>query len=195
MEIGCIVRIELFRQEVIDNRRQSLLGSISLAQPLSFRTLTWIVFVALAATLLFLALTPHSQTQNFSGQLVIEPKSSQLIANLSVPLRDLESLPAGMVVQLNYPNYPAAEFGIYSGVVSDEGQLQPIIVDGGDRASAGPTYQVPVTLDTQQVRAYNRSFELSEGLPVVAQITHSEQSLLTWLLNRSSNSSNSNNQG
>ena len=185
------MRSELFRQEVIDNRRQSLLGVIILAQPLSFRTLTWIVFAALAATLLFLALTPHSQTQSFSGQLVTEPKSKEYIARLSVPLRDLESLPVGTTVQLNYPNYPAAEFGAYTGMVSGEGQLQPISVGINGQASIGPTYQVPIALDNQQVSAYSRSFELSEGLPVVAQITHSEQSLLTWLLNRSTNSSNS----
>ncbi|MDM3872513.1 hypothetical protein QSV34_14265 [Porticoccus sp. W117] len=188
------MRSELFRTEVIENRRQSLLGDIILAQPLSFRTLTCVVFTVLAATLLFLALTPYSQTQSFTGQLVAESKSNRFIASLSVPLRDLNVLPVGATVQLSYSNYPSAEFGTYAGVVSGEGQLHTA-VDANVHGVVGPTYEVPITLEAQQVSAYDRSFELSEDLPVVAYITHSEQSLLTWLLNRSTNSSNSGGRG
>lgn len=59
------MRTELFRQEVITNRRQSLLGEIFLAQPFPFRVITLIIAVLFSLTLSFLWLTPTKPLKPF----------------------------------------------------------------------------------------------------------------------------------
>ena len=169
------MRTELFRQEVITSRRQSLLGEIFLVQPFSFRVITLIIAVLFSLTLLFLWLTPYQTTQTLSGQLVQGDKGLQ--AELSVPLKLLDQLPMGQSVQLAYLNYPADEFGYHAGSVSGEGHLQLL--------PQGPVYRVPVTLERVSMSAYNRELPLQPEMKLQASIAGPTQSLLGWLLNRS----------
>lgn len=61
---------DLFRKEVLEARRGSWLGSISLAQPVRLWVLTLAAAVAAAAVLLFLGLGTYTQRSTVPGQLV-----------------------------------------------------------------------------------------------------------------------------
>lgn len=169
------MRTGLFRQEVITSRQQNLLGDVFLAQPFSFRTITLIIAVLFFLTLLFLWLTPYQTSQTLSGQLI--ESDNGLHAELVVPLKLLDQLPVGQSVQLAYANYPASEFGHQIGKVSGEGRLELL--------PQGPIYQVPLTLEQLSVSAYGRELPLQSGMKVQASLAGSQQSLLSWLFNRS----------
>lgn len=60
----------LFRKEVLDAKRTSWLGSISLAQPLSLWVLTVFAAAAALAIILFLVLGSYTRRERVTGQLV-----------------------------------------------------------------------------------------------------------------------------
>ncbi len=60
----------LFRPEVLEVKRRSWLGSISLAQPLSFSLLTGAALLAAAAVVLFLIFGEYTRRSRVAGQLV-----------------------------------------------------------------------------------------------------------------------------
>src|SRR5688572_5604661 len=59
-----------FRPEVLEARRQSWLGGVALAQPLSWWLLTAVAFAFAAAALLLLAFGSYSRRVDVAGEIV-----------------------------------------------------------------------------------------------------------------------------
>jgi membrane fusion protein len=73
----------LFRHEVLDAKRNSWLGGISLSQPLSFWTLTGFAIVAASAIVCFLILGEYTRRSKVTGQLVPDLGLSTIVSPTS----------------------------------------------------------------------------------------------------------------
>ncbi|MBS0214732.1 MAG: HlyD family efflux transporter periplasmic adaptor subunit [Proteobacteria bacterium] len=88
----------LFRKEVLDAKRASWLGGISLAQPLSLWVLTVFSAAAASAIILFLILGSYTRRERVTGQLV----PSRGLATVLAPATGVVSavdVPEGSVIQ------------------------------------------------------------------------------------------------
>ncbi|MBS0218878.1 MAG: HlyD family efflux transporter periplasmic adaptor subunit [Proteobacteria bacterium] len=88
----------LFRKEVLDAKRASWLGSISLAQPLSLWVLTAFAAAAALVVILFLMLGSYTRRERVTGQLV----PSRGLATVLAPATGVVSavdVPEGSVIQ------------------------------------------------------------------------------------------------
>ena len=88
----------LFRKEVLDAKRTSWLGSISLAQPLSIWVLTAFAAVAALCIVLFLVFGSYTRRERVVGQLV----PSRGLATVLAPASGVVSVvdvPEGGAVQ------------------------------------------------------------------------------------------------
>ncbi|KAF7767776.1 membrane fusion protein RaxA [Pseudoalteromonas citrea] len=66
----------LFRKEVMENKRHRLEGAVSLVQPPVFKTLTLLIVVVVVVSLCFLSLGKYTRKERVSG--VIEPNTGLL---------------------------------------------------------------------------------------------------------------------
>lgn len=66
----------LFRKEVLENKRHRLEGAISLVQPPVFKTLTFLIIVIVIISLCFLAIGKYSRKERVNG--VVEPNTGLL---------------------------------------------------------------------------------------------------------------------
>jgi len=72
---------QLFRQEVIDKRKQRLSGVISLVQPPVFKLLTTLILLVVVVSVIFLALGDYTRKESVTG--VLQPNTG--IMRLSAP--------------------------------------------------------------------------------------------------------------
>lgn len=97
----------LFRSQVLEARRASELGAISLAQPLSARWLTVVAVLAAALVVLFLSLGTYCRRSAVTGQLV----PTRGLATVLSPV-------TGMVSQLDVDEGARVKAGQVLGMVS-----------------------------------------------------------------------------
>lgn len=90
---------DLFRKEVLEARRASWLGSISLAQPLSLWVLTGFAACAALAIVLFLVLGSYTRRERVAGQLVPSRGLATVLAPATGVVSDVD-VPEGARVDI-----------------------------------------------------------------------------------------------
>lgn len=90
---------ELFRREVIDARRGSWLGAISLAQPLSLWAMTGFAVVAALAIGLFLFFGSYNRRSQVVGQLVPTKGLATILAPTTGVLSEMNVVEGGEVAR------------------------------------------------------------------------------------------------
>lgn len=93
----------LFRPEVIEARKDRLHGEISLAVPLSWQAIGFLLFAALIGAAIFLVAAPYSRIETVGGAIVIDkgtasivPTRAGVIAELAV--REGQEVGAGQLL-------------------------------------------------------------------------------------------------
>lgn len=93
-------RHPLFRHEVTQHRAERLHGDVSLAVPVAWQTVGYLIATALVAALAFLALGSYARVETVSGAIVTDKGTAPIIptrAGVVVELlvRDGQAVPAG----------------------------------------------------------------------------------------------------
>ena len=95
--------IPLFRPEVAAARKDRLHGDISLAVPISWQAISFLLFAAVIIAAALLAIASYSQVENVAGAVVIDKGTAQVVATragviASVGVRDGQQVKAGQVL-------------------------------------------------------------------------------------------------
>lgn len=95
--------IPLFRTEVLAASKDRLHGDVSLAIPLSWQAIGYLLFASLAVALIFLTTAPYSRVETVGGAIVVDkgtapivPSRAGVIADL--PVREGERVAAGQLL-------------------------------------------------------------------------------------------------
>lgn len=81
--------MSLFRPEVIEARKDRLHGDISLAVPLSWQAVGYLLFAALASALVFLAAASYSRVETVGGAIVVDKGVSSVVATRAGVISEL----------------------------------------------------------------------------------------------------------
>ncbi len=109
--------------------------------------------------------------------------TSALEVELWAPSRAIGRVHAGTKVRIMYDAFPFQGFGVGHGVVRDISRAPvmpselPIPVDAREQL-----FRIRVTLERAALVAYGRSWPLSPGMRLSADLVLEERSLLDWLL-------------
>ena len=150
-----------FRQEVLEARRQSWLGTISLAQPMRWPLMAGLALCLACAVLGVLAFGSYSPKLRIAGQLVARAEgSSGIQAEFSIPARVAGAIAAGdpIVVHL----HESAE----GGRVDLPGRVAAVV-----HGTTDGKWQVLVDLDATH---------LVPGMGVDAVVRGERRSLYKW---------------
>ena len=113
----------------------------------------------------------------------ILPAGSELEAELFVPSRAAGFVAPGQPVRLLYAAFPYQRFGTHQGVIR---HVAPTITSAAEADVpfdlAEPCYRVAVRLESQQVIAFGRSFDLQPGMLLEGNIILERRSFFGWLL-------------
>lgn len=131
--------VPLFRPEVIEARRDRLHGDISLALPLSWQAIGYLLLAALVAAAIFLVAAPYARVETVSGAIVVDKGTAAI-----VPTR------AGVI----------ADLGVREGQRVGKGQLLARIRAEEDLVSGGTAPQRVM----EALRAQDRQLGSQAGL-------------------------------
>lgn len=81
--------MSLFRPEVIEARKDRLHGNVSLAVPLSWQAIGYLLFASLAAAVAFLASTTYSRVATVSGAVVVDKGTAAIVPTRAGVIVDL----------------------------------------------------------------------------------------------------------
>lgn len=167
----------LFRQEVLDARRQGWLGTISLAQPLRWRVLAGVAIALASAALCVLFFGTYSARSPVVGELTAS--GGHLQARLTVPSRAIGSIAPGDRILLRIRAFPYQKFGLQAGRVTSI-SARPVVpaVAGGTE----PAYRVFVELEKQAIVARGESMPLRAGMRLDADVPGERRRLYQWVL-------------
>lgn len=95
--------IPLFRPEVLAARKDRLHGDISLAVPLSWQAIGYLLFAALLIALIFLVSAPYSRVETVSGAIVVDKGTAPIVPTrggviVDLPVREGERVAAGQLL-------------------------------------------------------------------------------------------------
>jgi multidrug efflux pump subunit AcrA (membrane-fusion protein) len=172
---------DLFRKEVLDARRQSWLGNISLAQPLRWGVLAAVAVALAAAVLCMLFFGTYAARARVVGDLVPAGATvARLQARLSVPSRAIGFIAPGDRILLRYRAFPYQTFGHQVGRVAS---ISPdAIAPAGAAGNSGQVYRVLVDLQQQAITARGKSRPLRPGMLLDADILGERRRLYEWIL-------------
>ena len=112
----------------------------------------------------------------------ILPAGSKLEAELFVPSRAAGFVARGQPVRLLYAAFPYQRFGTHEGVIR---HVAPAITSATEADVPfnlmEPSYRVAVRLESQEVMAFGRSFELQPGMLLEGNIILERRSFFSWL--------------
>ncbi len=116
--------------------------------------------------------------------LSIEPRHSQLVAQLLVPSSAIGFIHTGLPVLLRYQAFPYQQFGLRHGTVTEVSRsaLDPAEAAAllGEPVKAS-FYRVLVALHRQTVRAYGRWRPLQSGMALTADVMLDQRPLIDWI--------------
>lgn len=137
----------------------------------------------IAGRVVALQTRPGSATTEAATLATILPQAAKLEARLWAPSRAVGFLRTGDRVRLLYDSFPYQRFGPGGGriVAIASAPTSPADLPLGV-GSEEPMYLIRVTLESQQVNAYGRAWQLAPGSRVSADLVLESQSLLDWLL-------------
>ena len=95
--------IPLFRAEVAAARKDRLHGDISLAVPMSWQAISFLLFAAVVVAAVFLASASYSQVENVGGAIVIDKGTAPIVATrpgviATIGVRDGQEVAVGQVL-------------------------------------------------------------------------------------------------
>ena len=170
-----------FRKEVLDARRQSWLGNISLAQPLRWQVVAGVAMALATAVLCVLFFGTYTARSRVVGELV--PASAavpRLQAQLLIPGRAIGFIEPGDRILLRYRAFPYQTFGHQVGRVAS---ISPnAIAPAGATRGAERVYRVLVDLQQQAVTARGKYTPLRPGMLLDADILGERRRLYEWIL-------------
>jgi hypothetical protein len=170
-----------FRKEVLDARRQSWLGNISLAQPLRWQVLAGVAMALATAVLCVLFFGTYTARSRVVGELV--PASAavpRLQAQLLIPGRAIGFIEPGDRILLRYQAFPYQKFGHQAGRVASISR-NAIAPTGGIRG-AERVYRVRVDLEHQSIMAGGKPRPLRPGMLLDADLLGERRRLYEWIL-------------
>lgn len=116
---------------------------------------------------------------------LIIPTGTILQAMLFVPTNVIGFIKTNQKVLLKYAAYPYRSFGLYEGTIDsiDKSVLFPKDVDvpGQNPSTNIPFYRVMVNLEQQNVNAYGKSYPLTSGITLDADILGNKRQLWQWI--------------
>lgn len=97
------VSVSPFRPQVLAARKNRLHGDVSLAVPLSWQLIGYLLFGALAVALTFLALARYSRVETVSGAIVVDKGTAPIVPTRAgviadQPVRDGQHVSAGAIL-------------------------------------------------------------------------------------------------
>jgi membrane fusion protein len=117
--------------------------------------------------------------------MTVLPDGASLRGELWVPSRSIGFVHAGQPVVIRYRAYPYQKFGQHIGrvdTVSRSALLPAEVNRMAGSAFTEPQYRVEVTLDGQQISAYDKQEALMPGMAVDADIVLDRRRLIEWVL-------------
>ncbi len=114
--------------------------------------------------------------------LSILPKNSTLQAIVYVPTAAFGFITKGQVAKLRYHAFPYQRFGIYQGKI-EEISANVILPEETDIPGliSVPSYRLVISIENQNIRAYERDIPLRSGMKLDADIIVDRHSLIRWL--------------
>ena len=197
------MRTSLFRQEALDYRRATLVGSVLDARRLPGRLVTGFAAAAALALAALGSFGEYAPTVRVDGVLAavdgvaaaavggtgpaapasrraIAPAGAVLEARLRVPGRAVGGLSVGDPVTLRFAGQPFQRRGGVEGRVAEIARMAAAAGGAGEGV-----YLVRVALKTQRVAAIavpgHAGVELRSGLPLVADCRLGRRRLAAWL--------------
>lgn len=175
-----------FRPEVMQARRGSWLGSVSLAQPPGFRLLVAAAAALALVMIAFLCFGSYTQRAHAVGRLLPVHSAGPHQARLLVPSRSIAFIGPGDEVWMRYDAFPFQKFGHQAGRVLRVADLPATRIEraslGAAPAGGESLYQVVVALDQPWVTADGERHALKSGIGVQAEILGERRRLLGWLM-------------
>ncbi|MDC8760637.1 HlyD family secretion protein [Janthinobacterium fluminis] len=123
--------------------------------------------------------------------VTILPANGRLLAELYVPRGAIGFIQKDTVVNMQYEAYMYQKFGLHKGKVISISQVaipsQELGVGSGgiprknNQMPAESYYRVTVSLNSQQVQAYGKPYELKPGIIVVAELDLETKKIYQWL--------------
>ena len=166
--------MQLFRTQALEHQNR-LHGEVFLVPPLRWQAIGWLLFIAVAAGILVLAVGTYSRTVEARGVLVQSPPTSvskdAWTAILEVPASQTASIKAGQPVSLSLDGYPLRDFGALEGRV----------VDISPEATVELQFPVKVALAPPTPQQLRNGLMLRSNWPVDGRIVIAKQSILSWL--------------
>lgn len=186
----------LFRAQVIAQQQQRLQGEVSLTQPVSFIALTGLIIALVLCALAFLYFSEYQRKEQVQG--TIEPMSTAvsqqavgdillstqehsgspqadtLLAVVYVPVRIIELITLGQVVNMRIEALPYQRFGVQEGTVIALGSQVMTIHESQLQPLPEPSYRVVMALTTKHL-------PLTQGMKLEADISAAPRRLLAWL--------------
>lgn len=103
MRLTAHAPIPLFRPEVLAARKDRLHGDVSLAVPLSWQAIGYLLFAALLIALIFLVAAPYSRVETVSGAVVFDKGTAPIVPTragviVDLPVREGERIAAGQLL-------------------------------------------------------------------------------------------------
>jgi HlyD family secretion protein len=185
----------LFRPEAIDGQRQSWLGEVRLACPLSLTALTAFAVGVAALLIAFLFAGEYTRKVRLAGVLVLWPAvdtaaatvhpPALLQARLYVPPATVGLLRPGQPVLLRYEAFgqrqatarPSGRVVQVARTPADSAECQGCIAGG----PVVPMYRITVALEAQDVVVDGQAQALAAGMRVDADILLDRRRLVDWL--------------
>lgn len=177
--------MQLFRTQALEHQNR-LHGEVFLVPPLRWQAIGWLLFIAVATGLLFLAVGTHSQTIEAPGviasfaerpldtQAPNRGNPNEFTAILSVPASQITAIDVGQKAHINIKGFPARDFGALDGKVMHIA-TEPI-------NDENLRFAVSIALAPPTAKQLENGLMLRSNWPVQGHITVQTQSILEWLI-------------
>lgn len=136
-----------------------------------------------------IAVSPGQSVGAGQSLAAIQPASSRLEAHLWAPTRTAGFVKEGQQVLVRYAAFPYQKFGVHRGSVSTISrsafalnELPPSLQTlFGRQSTPEALYRVTVSLQEQEMAAFDQVYQLRPGMALEADIVQERRSIIEWL--------------
>ncbi|WP_440905886.1 HlyD family secretion protein [Catenovulum sp. SX2] len=123
-------------------------------------------------------------TQPSTSLLSLVPEGESLRVKLVMPVRTVGFVDKEQQIKIRYDAFPYQKFGVYQGRVKSVSQsvLLPNEIKDQPINVREPVYIVDAELDSSEIIAYNKKFDLKAGMTLSADIQLDERNIIEWLM-------------
>lgn len=173
-----IANQSLFRQKIITKNPPPIIGTIVLAQPLSFRLITMLLASVLVVSVIFLGSVNYSSSISSDG-LITQGKGSKSLSFVTFvsPSAALH-LSEGLKVKVVIDAFETEGLDRLSGQITSLRTSQATL-------NSPPGVMVTIQLSENYICLEGRSFELIQGMKGSVILPQENKSVLAWLTPKS----------